>query len=340
MSKAGKQFSLVGGVDSGAGAFHTGVAATNQTGNLLDIIATVHTPSVKVGYSHTNFSGKKLRFGVVNAKGGDSFNYPELAIKNPEGNGQSYRSSKIGYLPGNDNAGTGGFGRSRDVDLSTIVSGDLTDAFRVADFIEHPDLPQHSRNVNRDYETMREHLEEQSKEHQKEKIAHLMAMGFSEEEIRRKADKDREKAIEQAATMESQPHHTLSKALEKSRGNIADIGFSVAPGLVSQRQNMDSYQRAVGAGTLTQKGKAMQAIRRKEMMSAKIDEQKPQSVNAKLPSTHSAIVEMMMALAGKEEHKRQESTLVHQEQIVTHQKMKEDARVARHFAMSKALEKK
>ena len=55
---AGKQFSLVSGIGSGAGAFHTdGGAPVDQTGNLLGILATVHTPNVKVGHGVTNFGG-------------------------------------------------------------------------------------------------------------------------------------------------------------------------------------------------------------------------------------------------------------------------------------------
>lgn len=340
MSKAGKQFSLVGGVGSGAGALHTdGAAPVNQTGNLLGILATVHTPEVKVGHAVTNFAGKKARFGVVSSKGGAEFNYPDLAIKEAGGNGQAYRASKGGYLPGNNNAGQAGYGCSREFDRSTMVSGDLTDAIRVADMVEMPDIPEHFRTVNRDYESMREHLEEQRKEHEKEKVAKLMAMGFSEEEIRRKSDKDREKAIETATKMDVEPHHSLERALMKSAPST-DIGLSVAPGLMPNRKDMDSYQRAVGAGTVTQRGKAMQAIRRREMMAKKIDAQMPEPAIAKEPMKHSAIVDMMMSLAGKEEHKRQEQSMLHEEEVIKHQKMREHARMARHFAMTKAMEKK
>lgn len=340
MSKPGKQFSLVGGVHSGAGAFHTdGGAPVDQTGNLLNTLATVHTPNVKVGHSVTNFAGKKMRFGGVGKASGAEFNYPELAIKEAGGNGQAYRASKGGYLHGNNNAGQAGYGTSREFDRATMVSGDLTDAYRVADYHEMPDIPEHFRTVNRDYESMREHLEEQRMEHEKEKVAKLMAMGFSEEEIRRKADKEREVAIEQAAKMDIEPHHSLGKALMKAVPST-DIGLSVAPGLMPNRKDMDSYQRAVGAGTAVQRGKAMQAMARREKMAMKIDAQAPEKPVAKEPMKHSAIVDMMMKLAGKEEHKRVENTMVHEEQVIKHQKMREDARMARHFAMNKAMEKK
>lgn len=340
MSKPGKQFSLVSGVGSGAGAFHTdGGAPVDQTGNLLGILATVHTPNVKVGHSVTNFSGKKMRFGGVGKASGAEFNYPDLAIKQAGGNGQAYRASKGGYLPGNNNAGQAGYGTTREFDRSTMVSGDLTDAYRVADMIEFPDIPEHFRTLNPGYESMREHIEEQKKEHEKEKIAKLMAMGFSEEEIRRKADKDREAAIETASKMDVEPHHSLERALMKSVPST-DIGLSVAPGLMPNRKDMDSYQRAVGAGTVVQRGKAMQAMQRREKMAMKIDAQSPEKPMAKEPMKHSAIVDMMMKLAGTEEHKRQEQSMLHEDKVIKHQKMREDARMARHFAMQKAMEKK
>lgn len=339
MSKPGKQFSLVGGVGSGAGALHAGAAPVDQTGNLLGILATVHTPNVKVGHSHTNFAGKKLRFGGVAKDSGHMFDYPDLAIKEAGGNGQAYRATKGGYLPGNNNAGAAGYGHTREFDRSTMVSGDLTDAYRVADYHEHPDIPEHFRTLNRDYESIKEHIEEQRMEHEKEKITHLMAMGFSEEEIRRKADKDREKAIEQASQMNLAPGASLERAIMRAMPTT-DIGLSVAPGLMPNRKDADSYQRAVGAGTLTTKGKAAEAMRRREQMAQKLDGQKPEQPKVHEAKPHSAIVDLMMSLGKHEEHKRQENSMVRQEQVVHHQKMREDARQARHFAMSKAMEKK
>ena len=336
MSRPGKQFSLVDGIRSGAGALHTGGAPVDQTGNLLGVLASVHTPNVKVGTPITNFGGKKKRFGGTNSMSGHVFDYPDLAVKNPQGNGQSYKASVGNYLPGNNGGGNAGYGHSREFDRTTMVSGDLTDAYRRADIVSDMYAPEHVRTINRDYENMREHFEEQKKEHELQKITHLMAMGFSEEEIRRKADKDREKAIEQASKMDVEPSHSLEKALMKAVPST-DIGLSVAPGLMPNRKDADSYQRAVGAGTAVTKGKAMEAMRRREKMALKIDAEKPE---VKVPMKHSAIVQMMMGIAGSEEHKRQEQSLVKAENIIQHQKMREDARIARHFAMSKALEKR
>lgn len=341
MSKPGKQFSLVGGVGSGAGALAVGTAV-DQTGNLLGMLNTaVHTPIVDVGHSVTNFKGKKLRFGTVSATGGRMFDYPELAIKKPEGNGQSYKASKADYLHGNNGGGEAGFGCEREFDRETMVSADLTAAYEVAhrqaDITGDMYAPEHTRTVNRADESLREHFEEQAKEHEKEKIAHLMAMGFSEEEIARKAAKDREAAIEKAAKMDRIPSVSLADTLIKSRGNVEMFwNNSVAPGLMPNRINADSYQRAVGAGTVVTKGKAAEAMRRREKMALKIDAEKPE---IKVPMKHSQIVQMMMQAAGKEEHKRVEDSMVQEQKVINHQKMREDARIARHFAMEKAMGK-
>ena len=340
MSKPGKQFSLVGGIGSGAGALASGVGSfVDQTGNLLNTPTTVFTPNVKVGHSVTNFAGKKVRFGGVGKDAGHSFDYPDLAIKDAGGNGQAYKASKSGYLPGNNGGGNAGYGCEREFDRATMVSADLLAAQNVAMREAHITADmygvEHTRTVNRDAETLREHFEEQAKEHEKEKIAHLMAMGFSEEEIARKAAKDREKAIDQAAKMDRPATKTLGDLMIKQRGGVEMFwNNSVAPGLMPQRQNADSYQRAIGAGTVVTKGKAAEAMRRRERMALKIDAQTPE---VKVPMKHAEIVKMMFEAAGKEEHKRIEDSKVQEEKVIAHQVMREKARMARHFAMEKAM---
>ena len=336
-----KQFSLVGGVDSGAGAYAKATAA-DQTGNLLGIPTVVLTPNVKVGVGKTNFSGKKVRFGAVSSGGGHAFDYPELAVKNAGGNGQAYRASKAGYLPGNNGGGQAGFGCSRDVDLQTQVSADLLEAqgvaMRQANITGDMYAPEHTRAVDRATESIREHLEEQAKEHELEKIKNLMAMGFSEQEIAVKAAKDREKAIEKASQMTGSHTSKLGEALIKMAPKSGDSFWnnSIAPGLQPNRKDADSYQRATGLGTLTTKGKAAEAMRRREKMALKVDAETPQ---VKVPMKHAEIVSMMMGLASKEDHKRVENSKVQEEKVIHHQKVREDARMARHFAMIKAMEK-
>lgn len=336
-----KQFSLVGGVDSGAGAYAKATAA-DQTGNLLGIPTVVLTPNVKVGVGRTNFAGKKVRFGAVSSGGGHMFDYPELAIKTAGGNGQAYKASKANYLPGNNGGGDAGFGTSRDVDLQTKVSDDLlaaqSVAMRQANITGDMYAPEHTRAVDRATESIREHLEEQAKEHEMEKIKNLMAMGFSEQEIATKASKDREKAIEKAALMTGGHTAKLGDALIKMAPKSGDSFWnnSIAPGAIPNRKDADSYQRATGLGTIVTKGKAAEAMRRREKMALKIDAETP---HVKTPMKHSEIVSMMMGIATKEEHKRLEDSKVQEEKVIHHQKVREDARIARHFAMMKAMEK-
>ena len=314
----------------------------DQTGNLLGIHTAVLTPIVETGHSVANFKGKKVRFGVVSAQGGAVFDYPELTVKKPEGNGQSYKASKNEYLHGNNGGGNAGYGLSRDVDLETMVSADLTMAqeiaMRSADISADMYGVEHTRTVNRAEESLREHFEEQAMEHEKQKITHLLAMGFSEEEIAVKAAKEREKAIEQASKMQALPSAKLTDTMVKMRGPVEMFwNNSVAPGNIPNQINADSYQRAVGAGTMVTKGKAMEAMRRKEKMALKVDAEKPE---IKAPMKHAEIVKMMMGLAVKEDHKRVEESKIQEEKVIAHQKMREDARMARHFAMAKAMEKR
>ena len=341
MSKAGKQFSLVGGVGSGAGAYAMASAA-NQTGNLLNMDPTVLTPNVAIGHSVANFGGKKVRFGTVSKMGGHAFDYPDLAVKNASGNGQSYKASKGGYLPGNNGAGQAGFGTSIDFDRATMVSEDLQMAqgiaMRQATIGADMYAPEHTRTVNREHEEMREHLEEQQKEHEKQKIKHLMAHGFSEREIAEKAMRDREKAIDQVTKMGMPVSASLSDTIMKMAPSASEKFWnnSIAPGLMPNRKDADSYQRATGLGTLTTKGKAAQAMRQKEAMALKIDAEQPK---AKTPMKHADIVQMMMGLAVQEEHKRHEQSKVQEEKIIQHQKIREHARMARHFAMEQAMKR-
>ena len=334
-----KQFSLVGGVIGGAGSYAP-ATAVDQTGNLLNTPAVVVTPNVKIGHTVTNFAGKKLRFGGVAKDSGHMFDYPELAVKVAGGNGQAYKASKGGYLHGNNGGGSAGYGCSRDVDLQTKVSDDLLAAQAVAHrsstITSDMYAPEHTRAVDRATESIREHLEEQAKEHEYEKIKHLMAMGFSEREIAEKAARDREKAIESAAKASPPQAAKIEDALMKAAPMSGDKFWnnSVAVGLMPNRINADSYQRAVGAGTIVTKGKAAEAMRRREKMALKIDAQEPE---VKPPMKHAAIVEMMMGLAVQEEHKRHEDSKVQAEKIVAHQKVREHARLARHFAMENAM---
>ena len=194
---------------------------------------------------------------------------------------------------------------------------------------------EHTRAVDRSTETMREHFEEQAKEHELDKIKHLMAMGFSEREIAEKAMKDREKAIEQASHLMPKTDK-LQEALMKAKPVAGDLFWnnSIAPGAIPNRMNADSYQRATGLGTRTTKGKAAEAMRRREAMALKIDAETPR---VKTPMKHAAIVEMMMGIAVKEDHKRLEESKVKEEQIIHHQRVQEHGRMARHFAMTKAM---
>lgn len=330
------QFSIVGGVGSGAGALGLH-GSTDQTGNLLGIDAMVITPNVMINRMDHPGGVKKKRFGGVSKMSGAEFNYPQHPVKTAGGeNGQAYQASKAGYLPGNGGGGNAGVGLDRFFG-DTKVQADLTEAQRVA--FRESELfmkfggAEHIRTVDRSAETLREHFEEQAAEHEREKIAHLMSMGFSEEEIHKKAVKDREKAIEQAQKMAPKASAGLmSKAMPTSDKFFND---DVQPGLVPARKDWTSYERAVAAGTPVAQAKARQAMRMKEKMGLRVDRQ--EKVEAKLPMAHSDIVQKMMSLAAKEKSELDHLPIRREEEMIKHQKMKDTLVNAKLAAMDKAM---
>ena len=316
------QFSLVGGVRSGAGAMATGVGA-DQTGNLLGIDGIVMTPRVMIN-THNNPGGvKKKRFGVVSSKGGFEFEYPSYPVKG-EGNGQAYKATKAGYLPGNGGGGNAGFGIDREWH-EPGVSEDLLMAKSIAQkeagLFAKFSGGEHVRTVDRTTETLKQHFEEQSAEHEREKISHLMAMGFSEEEIARKAMKDREKAIETAGKMAPKISSKVEGILN-TRTSDKFFNDDVAPGLVPARKDMSSYERAISAGTPVAQAKAKQAMRMKEKMGLRVD--RHEKVQARVPLSQSQIFQTMLAVASRDKKELEELPIKHEEELIKHQKMKDD----------------
>jgi len=318
------QFSLVGGVRSGAGALATGVGA-DQTGNLLGIDGIVMTPKVMIN-KHNNPGGvKKKRFGVVSSKGGFEFEYPKHPVKTASGeNGQAYPMSKPGYLPGNNGGGQAGFGIDREWH-EPGVSEDLMMAKSIAQkeagLFAKFSGGEHVRTVDRTTETLKQHFEEQSAEHEREKIAHLMAMGFSEEEIAKKAMKDREKAIETAGKMAPKISSKVEGILN-TRTSDKFFNDDVAPGLVPARKDMSSYERAISAGTPVAQAKAKQAMRMKEKMGLRVD--RHEKVQARVPLSQSQIFQTMLAVASRDKKELDEMPIRHEEELIKHQKMKDD----------------
>ena len=198
------QTSLVGGVGSGAGALRVGAGA-DQTGNLLDMLnTTVSGPRVLVGKSDHPGGVKKKRFGSTGVN--HMYDYPNLAVAGLGENGQAYRQSKAGYLPGNGGGGNAGYGIGNEHSAKFTEAADLTDAqcvaMRSADVMPHFVQPEHMMYVDRTKEDISERLQEQADDYNRMRIKDLMAKGFTEEEIGEKIKGERKKAIEQA---EKQP---------------------------------------------------------------------------------------------------------------------------------------
>ena len=296
------QSSVVGGVGSGAGAYGYG-AAVNQTGNLLNTDTHIEGPRILVGTTNHPGGARKKRFGVTGSA--SIFDYPDLAIKSSGGNGQAYKQSEGGYLPGNNGGGQAGYGARDPHDFTFKEAADLTmakeiaqrDANHFGNFVQ----PEHMAYKDRTAESMQERFTDMAMDYQRQRIKDLLAKGFSEEEIKTMLSKEREKAILQA---ERQPYS--KEALMKAQ--IAQMlpteqredfpNTSVAPGGIARRQDATSIERALNTGNTVAMRKKMEAVRREQRLQGQLSYVEPSVVQRVLPQQD--VTNLMMRLAQKE----------------------------------------
>ena len=287
--------SVVRGIGSGAGALKVGSVA-DQIGNLLGIDPTVMTPIKNVGSQRQPGGAIKKRFGSTGVDG--MFNYPNLAVAGT-GNGQAYRASKPGYLPGNDGGGQSGFGVGDPHDSTYKPATDLSVAqdiaMREADIMPHFVQPEHFMYTDKTKLDMIERLTDMTEDYQRERIKKLYSQGFSEEEVQKHIAKEREKQIEQAEKMPYNSSELLEATL--ARAMPAELredypNQSVAPGLIARRQDMTAVERAMGGvGNVVAMKKKMQAIRHEQKLAGEVD-----MVESEKPEEPESILEMMKRL--------------------------------------------
>lgn len=332
------------GVKSGAGALAVG-KAVNQTGNLLNIPSAdlqVMTPVHLLGKTDHPGGAKKKRFGATGYN--HMFDYPDLAIKNPTGNGQAYRATKGGYLPGNGGGGQAGYGCHDPHDYTFKEDLDLTMAKEVAmrqgTVMPHFVQPEHFMYHDKTKETIQERMTEMTEDYEREKIKHLYAQGFSEDEVMRYVEKKREKAIEQAektpykasALMEATLARAMPTQLKEDYGNQ-----SVAPGAIARRQDATAFERAINVGNPVAMKKKMEAQRQEQRIRGQIEHVEPIQVKEREP-----VMDMMRRLA-KEAHGEVKPVIYKDEdkQKVAHveeQRAKESVIEKQHAMMRQALE--
>ena len=336
-----EQFSLVGGVHSGAGALGLR-GSSNQTGNLLglDPSKTGHGVRHEIGNEGVGKHRKK-RFGSTGT--GHMFDYPEIAVKGT-GNGQAYRMSKAGYLPGNG-GGEGGFGW-RHADAHFTPAANVTDAqevaemmIRKAEHLDHHVKESHYRYVDRTKEDMQEKLSMMAEDHQRDRIKHLMSQGFTEEEVSHKLAKERERNIEKA---ERQPHvvsHLLEAKMAKEMPiqlNEDFAGTSVAPGAIPLRKDLSAFERATGQGNPVARMKQFEQLRHRERLREKMPD-RVEPMIAKQPMKYAEVVQMLLKDVGGHQKKMDGHLQKHETQVVDHQHQKKMAEARQHDAMQRAM---
>ena len=309
------QSSHVGGVGSGAGALRYG-AATNQTGNLLDTDTHIEGPRILVGKSDHPGGARKKRFGVTGSA--DLFNYPDLMVRGNGPNGQAYKQSVPGYLPGNGQDGFAGYGARDPHDFTFTEAADLTlakeIAHREADQLGHFVQPEHMMYKDRTAESMKERFQDQ--------------------------DKEREKAILQAEKMPYSQDALMKAQLAQMLPDQQREDFSntsVAPGGIARRQDATAIERALNTGNPVAMKKKMQAIRHEQRIQGQVKYVEPATVIKK--AEHHDVANLMMRLA-KKEHGTAEEHDTHVEQAHHLQQSHKERQLDRqHAAMLKAFAK-
>lgn len=284
----------VGGVGGGAGAFRVGMAG-NQTGNLLGMInadLAILTPETMVGCSYPG-GVKKKRFGVTNLGGGAAFNYIDLAVKNPEGNGQSYKATRGGSEGfGNMQGSAAGFDHR---DARWTPAGDLTEAMNVAcrsaDMIAtqaHDVRPSHMAYLDRTREAIEDRMAMVAEDHQRDRMRDLLEKGFSVEEIEGKMARERERNIERAKNLPASETKMLEGLVASKMPHHLNEDFrgtSVPPGAIPLTKDLSAIQRVTGQGNARARARATEQMRVRDQMARRVDGVE-KSTLARIPVDH------------------------------------------------------
>ena len=245
---------LIRHVQSGQGAVSLH-GVTDQTHKAVDVFTPVHL----VGKEVTNGVMRK-RYGIAGPKGQHCSEYDY--IRRPPG---VYPSS-VGGMDGFGNRAGGGQNMSGHDHIVHLTAG-LTEAMETADREVHMDShfakASHSQYIDRSHISVMEHLQEESEDYQRKRIANLLHKGFSEEEIAKKLEKERELAIDKAEKMPYSKEALMSATLAKMAPTHLNEDFEHQGGpvgLVPSKRDTSSFQRSTNSGTAVQRKRKYEAI--------------------------------------------------------------------------------
>jgi hypothetical protein len=219
----------------------------------------VFTPVHLVGKEVTNGVMRK-RYGIAGPKGQHCSEYDY--IRRPPG---EYPSTVAG-MDGFGNRGGGGQNMGGH-DHVVHLAANLVDAMNTADREVHMDShfakASHNQYIDRSHMSVMEHLKEEGEDFQRMRIADLLHKGFTEEEIAKKLEKEREKAIEKAEKLPYSKEALMSATLAKMAPTHLNEDFEHQGGevgLVPSKRDTSAFQRATNSGTAVQRRRKYEAM--------------------------------------------------------------------------------
>jgi hypothetical protein len=236
----------------GALALH---GVVDQTHAKVDVFTPIHL----VGRQVVNGVMRK-RSGIAAPKGQNvkEYNY----IRRPPG---EYPST-VGGMEGFGNR-AGGAQNMGGHDHVVKLMEDLTEAMNTADHEVHMDphfvKASHNQYIDRSHTSVMDHLKEESEDYQRMRIANLLHKGFSEEEITKKLEKEREQAIDKAEKMPFSKEALMSATLAKMAPTQLNEDFEHQGGpvgLVPSKRDTSAFQRSTDSGTSVQRRRKYEAM--------------------------------------------------------------------------------
>jgi hypothetical protein len=245
---------LIRHVQSGQGAVALH-GVTDQSHKAVDVFTPVHL----VGKEVVNGVMRK-RYGIAAPKGQHVTEYDY--IRRPPG---VYPSS-VGGMDGFGNRAGGGQNMGGHDHIVHLTAG-LTEAMETADREIHMDphfaKASHNNYIDRSHMSVMEHLKEESEDFQRMRIANLLHKGFTEEEITKKLEKERELAIDKAEKLPYNKEALMSATLAKMAPTHLNEDFEHQGGevgLVPSKRDVSAYQRSTNSGTAVQRRRKYEAM--------------------------------------------------------------------------------
>lgn len=338
----------VGGVGGGAGALRVGMAG-NQTGNLLGLVnadLAILTPEKMVGHMNHPNGTKKKRFGPTTLGGGHVYDYIDLSVKNPTGNGQSYKATR---------GGTEGFGNVQGSaagwdhhDARWKPEENLSEAMdvacRAAHMIAtqaHDVKPSHSAYLDRTRQAIEDRMAAVAEDHQRDRMRDLLEKGFSEAEIEAKMARERERNIERAKNLpasEAKLLEGLVAAKMPHRINEDFANTSVPPGNIPLTKDLSAIQRVTGQGNPRARARATEQLRVRDQMARRVDKVESHALKeAHIPVDHFTMLKGILHSEAAAKRDTAYHRVAHEAEHISHQ-VTTDRREHEHLnAMRQAL---